>query len=153
MVSEALVAINDARMLPKAALLCASPCAWPFLFISMYRLFPFVATRECDNIPAAARVPWIVTDVAFCLPSYLPAGLLHTFLCVSLRTFLCAFLCSFLLPTVCGFLRVISFLATSLPGPHFHCRVGQPTATLDWPDHWWQVLLPNVGRQVRYCSG
>ena len=31
-----------------------------------------------------------------------------------------------------------------VPAPAYHCRAGEPTATLDWPAHWWQNIIVNV---------
>ncbi|KAH8938231.1 hypothetical protein BDL97_16G070900 [Sphagnum fallax] len=50
-------------------------------------------------------------------------------------------------------LRVVSFMATQLPGPNYHCREGQPTATLPPPRSIQEVLLLNFPHGVLYGCG
>jgi hypothetical protein len=49
---------------------------------------------------------------------------------------------------VCQILRIISFTVTQLPAPNYHCRAGRETAVREWPEHWWQHIVVDVGRQV-----
>lgn len=50
-------------------------------------------------------------------------------------------------------LRIISFSVTQLPGPSYHCRAGQATAVLKWPEHWWEHLLINPRRVISMSCG
>lgn len=52
------------------------------------------------------------------------------------------------LPAACQCLRIISFTVTQLPAPNYHCRLGKDTAVREWPEHWWQHIVVDVGRQV-----
>ncbi|GMH42801.1 hypothetical protein BSKO_10720 [Bryopsis sp. KO-2023] len=49
---------------------------------------------------------------------------------------------------VCQALRIVSFLSTQLPAPHYHCRKGEPTAVRPAADHWWEHILMNPTRQA-----
>ncbi|XP_056847287.1 phosphatidylinositol:ceramide inositolphosphotransferase 1 isoform X1 [Raphanus sativus] len=53
----------------------------------------------------------------------------------------------------CQFLRVITFYATQLPGPNYHCREGSELATLPRPHSVLEVLLINFPRGVIYGCG
>ncbi|KAH8932468.1 hypothetical protein BDL97_19G073600 [Sphagnum fallax] len=50
-------------------------------------------------------------------------------------------------------LRVVSFMATQLPGPNYHCREGHATATLPPPHSIKEVLLLNFPHGVLYGCG
>ncbi len=58
------------------------------------------------------------------------------------------------LAAACQSLRILSFLSTGLPGPAPHCRLGKSTASLAWPQHWWQNIFFDIGTQVgeRCCQ-
>lgn len=47
------------------------------------------------------------------------------------------YLCWVFFLAVCQALRTASFLATQLPAPHYHCRVGVPTAQKEPAQHWY----------------
>ena len=49
---------------------------------------------------------------------------------------------------VCQTLRILSFSVTQLPAPNYHCHLGKPTSVREWPQHWWEHLVVNLGRQV-----
>ncbi|KAK2077402.1 hypothetical protein QBZ16_004247 [Prototheca wickerhamii] len=55
--------------------------------------------------------------------------------------------------SICQCLRIISFTVTQLPAPNYHCRLGEPTAVLPMPEHWWQHVIINVGRQATHGCG
>ena len=48
-------------------------------------------------------------------------------------------------------MRIASFSVTQLPSSNYHCRLGQPTAVREWPQHWWGHFVVDVGRQVGSC--
>ena len=50
--------------------------------------------------------------------------------------------------TVCQALRILSFTVTQLPGPNYHCHLGEATAVREWPEHWWEHVTLDLGRQV-----
>ncbi|KAK7373835.1 hypothetical protein VNO80_07255 [Phaseolus coccineus] len=50
-------------------------------------------------------------------------------------------------------LRIVTFYATQLPGPNYHCREGSKLATLPRPDSVFEVLLINFPRGVIYGCG
>ncbi|KAG5095293.1 hypothetical protein JHK84_050881 [Glycine max] len=50
-------------------------------------------------------------------------------------------------------LRIVTFYATQLPGPNYHCREGSKLATLPHPDSVFEVLLINFPRGVIYGCG
>ncbi|XP_020525180.1 phosphatidylinositol:ceramide inositolphosphotransferase 1 isoform X2 [Amborella trichopoda] len=54
---------------------------------------------------------------------------------------------------VCQILRIITFMATQLPGPNYHCREGSKLARLPRPDSVMEVLLINFPRGVIYGCG
>jgi len=54
---------------------------------------------------------------------------------------------------VCQGLRIISFSVTQLPGPSFHCRAGELTATRAWPEHWTGHIIVDVSRQMSKGCG
>lgn len=54
---------------------------------------------------------------------------------------------------VCQMLRIISFTVTQLPAPNYHCRLGRDTAVREWPLHWWQHLIVDIGRQATHGCG
>eukprot|EP00270_Netrium_digitus_P007043 TRINITY_DN2036_c0_g1_i5.p1 TRINITY_DN2036_c0_g1~~TRINITY_DN2036_c0_g1_i5.p1 ORF type:complete len:308 (+),score=31.84 TRINITY_DN2036_c0_g1_i5:404-1327(+) len=49
---------------------------------------------------------------------------------------------------ICQFLRVISFTATQLPGPNYHCRLGSPIATLPPPKSLADIFLLNLTKST-----
>lgn len=49
---------------------------------------------------------------------------------------------------VCQSLRIISFLSTQLPAPHYHCREGVPTAIREPARHWWDHIIIDPARQA-----
>ncbi|CAN1142472.1 Phosphatidylinositol:ceramide inositolphosphotransferase 1 [Linum perenne] len=51
------------------------------------------------------------------------------------------------------FLRIISFYATQLPGPNYHCREGSEVARLPRPQSVHEVLLLNFPRGVMFGCG
>ncbi|CAN1303950.1 Phosphatidylinositol:ceramide inositolphosphotransferase 1 [Linum perenne] len=51
------------------------------------------------------------------------------------------------------FLRIISFYATQLPGPNYHCREGSKLARLPHPQSVHEVLLLNFPRGVMFGCG
>lgn len=53
----------------------------------------------------------------------------------------------------CQALRIASFMSTRLPGPGYHCRIGEPTAVRPWVSHWSQHLIVDVKRQVSKSCG
>ncbi|GAB4822298.1 hypothetical protein N2152v2_009344 [Parachlorella kessleri] len=53
----------------------------------------------------------------------------------------------------CQVLRIITFLATQIPAPNYHCLADEPTSTLPWPAHWWQNIIVNVSRQASHSCG
>ncbi|KAL0316360.1 UNVERIFIED_CONTAM: Phosphatidylinositol:ceramide inositolphosphotransferase 1 [Sesamum radiatum] len=53
----------------------------------------------------------------------------------------------------CQILRIITFYATQLPGPNYHCREGSKLARLPRPDSILEVLLINFPRGVLYGCG
>eukprot|EP00210_Caulerpa_lentillifera_P005838 g5582.t1 len=53
----------------------------------------------------------------------------------------------------CQSLRIVSFLSTQLPAPNYHCRLGEPSATMAWPDHWYEHLVFDPERQAAYGCG
>ncbi|KAK4432324.1 Phosphatidylinositol:ceramide inositolphosphotransferase 1 [Sesamum alatum] len=53
----------------------------------------------------------------------------------------------------CQILRIITFYATQLPGPNYHCREGSKLARLPHPDSILEVLLINFPRGVLYGCG
>ncbi|KAJ3676696.1 hypothetical protein LUZ60_004108 [Juncus effusus] len=50
-------------------------------------------------------------------------------------------------------LRIITFYATQLPGPNYHCREGSPLARLPAPDNALEILLLNFPRGMIYGCG
>ncbi|RDX83574.1 Phosphatidylinositol:ceramide inositolphosphotransferase 1, partial [Mucuna pruriens] len=50
-------------------------------------------------------------------------------------------------------LRIVTFYATQLPGPNYHCREGSKLATLPRPDSILEVLLINFPHGVIYGCG
>nr|KYP47402.1 hypothetical protein KK1_030932 [Cajanus cajan] len=50
-------------------------------------------------------------------------------------------------------LRIVTFYATQLPGPNYHCREGSKLARLPHPDSVLEVLLINFPRGVIYGCG
>ncbi|KAM7259886.1 hypothetical protein ACFE04_015627 [Oxalis oulophora] len=54
---------------------------------------------------------------------------------------------------VCQSLRIVTFYATQLPGPNYHCREGSKLARLPPPDSVFEVLLINFPRGVIYGCG
>lgn len=54
---------------------------------------------------------------------------------------------------VCQTLRIISFLSTQLPAPNYHCREGEPTATMAWPDHWHEHFVIDPVEQAAFGCG
>jgi hypothetical protein len=55
--------------------------------------------------------------------------------------------------SLCQFLRIVSFTVTQLPAPNYHCRSDQDTAVLAMPEHWWQHIVINLGRQATHGCG
>ena len=55
--------------------------------------------------------------------------------------------------TVCQALRILSFTVTQLPGPNYHCHLGEATAVREWPEHWWEHVTLDLGRQVMHFAG
>lgn len=55
--------------------------------------------------------------------------------------------------SLCQFLRIVSFTVTQLPAPNYHCRSDQDTAILPMPEHWWQHIVINLGRQATHGCG
>lgn len=56
-------------------------------------------------------------------------------------------------PAVCQALRITTFTVTQLPGPSFHCREGEATATRPWPDHWTGHVVVDVQRAAAKSCG
>ena len=54
---------------------------------------------------------------------------------------------------MCQALRISTFTVTQLPGPSFHCRAGEATATREWPDHWSGHVVIDVQRQATKSCG
>lgn len=54
---------------------------------------------------------------------------------------------------MCQFFRVVSFTATQLPGPNYHCREGSPTATLPPLKRPQDLLLLNVKQAGMFGCG
>eukprot|EP00897_Mesotaenium_endlicherianum_P002805 jgi/Mesen1/2552/ME000162S01682 len=54
---------------------------------------------------------------------------------------------------ICQFCRILSFTATQLPGPNYHCRVGSPAATLPPPKNIQDVVVLNLSRGVLFGCG
>mmetsp|Transcript_4560 Transcript_4560/g.9816 ORF Transcript_4560/g.9816 Transcript_4560/m.9816 type:complete len:436 (-) Transcript_4560:771-2078(-) len=54
---------------------------------------------------------------------------------------------------VCQALRIITFSVTQLPGPSYHCRASEPTATRPWPEHWTGHIVVDVQRQATRSCG
>ncbi|KAG5009901.1 hypothetical protein AAZX31_07G133500 [Glycine max] len=50
-------------------------------------------------------------------------------------------------------LRIVTFYATQLPGPNYHCREGSKLATLPRPDSVFEVLLINFPQDAIYGCG
>ncbi|KAF5446817.1 hypothetical protein F2P56_032417 [Juglans regia] len=59
--------------------------------------------------------------------------------------------CSFVL--ACQILRIMTFYATQLPGPNYHCREGSKLATLPPPDSALEVIFINFPWGVIYGCG
>ncbi|XP_031488557.1 phosphatidylinositol:ceramide inositolphosphotransferase 1-like [Nymphaea colorata] len=53
----------------------------------------------------------------------------------------------------CQFLRILTFMATQLPGPNYHCREGSKLARLPPPKSVFEVLLINFPRGVLFGCG
>ncbi|KAF3781446.1 Phosphatidylinositolceramide inositolphosphotransferase [Nymphaea thermarum] len=53
----------------------------------------------------------------------------------------------------CQFLRILTFMATQLPGPNYHCREGAKLARLPPPKSALEVLLINFPRGVLFGCG
>ena len=53
----------------------------------------------------------------------------------------------------CQALRIVSFLSTQLPAPNYHCRLGEKTATLEWPKHWYGHIVIDPAQQAAYGCG
>ncbi|KAL6765394.1 PAP2 superfamily C-terminal-domain-containing protein [Haematococcus lacustris] len=54
---------------------------------------------------------------------------------------------------VCQALRIVTFTATQLPGPSYHCRAGESSAVRPWPQHWSGHIIIDVQRQVSRSCG
>ncbi|CAN1303953.1 Phosphatidylinositol:ceramide inositolphosphotransferase 1 [Linum perenne] len=88
----------------------------------------------------------ILQDVGFYLLPELGQDKGH----ISEMLFSCVFL-TFVLAS--QFLRIISFYATQLPGPNYHCREGSKLARLPHPQSVHEVLLLNFPRGVMFGCG
>lgn len=53
----------------------------------------------------------------------------------------------------CQALRILSFLSTQLPAPNYHCRAGEKTAKLEWPNHEYEHFIFNPVQQAAYGCG
>lgn len=78
----------------------------------------------------------------------------HPFFFQSKRIYTVLMWCRFLAYLVaCQSLRIITFYATQLPGPNYHCREGSKLARLPPPESALEVILINFPRGMVYGCG